>query len=85
MTMARTSFLILPDGTIGQVWEKVNPDGHAAEVLAWLDAHPRDRRRTPRWARMSRRVVAVEIERLHRAQERVSRRVVHGVMSGIPG
>ena len=40
MTMARTSFLILPDGTIGQVWEKVNPDGHAAEVLAWVDAHP---------------------------------------------
>ena len=41
MTMARTSFLILPDGTIGQVWEKVNPDGHAAEVLAWVDAHQR--------------------------------------------
>ena len=41
MTMARTSFLILPDGTIGHVWEKVNPEGHAAEVLAWLDAHPR--------------------------------------------
>jgi peroxiredoxin Q/BCP len=41
MTMARTSFLILPDGTIGHVWEKVNPEGHADEVLAWLDAHPR--------------------------------------------
>jgi thioredoxin-dependent peroxiredoxin len=39
MTMARTSFLILPDGTVGHVWEKVNPDGHAAEVLAWLDTH----------------------------------------------
>lgn len=38
MTMARSSFLILPDGTIGQVWEKVQPEGHAAEVLAWLDA-----------------------------------------------
>lgn len=38
MSMARASFLILPDGTIGHVWEKVNPEGHAAEVLAWLDA-----------------------------------------------
>ena len=39
MTMARTSFLILPDGTIGHVWQKVQPDGHAAEVLAWMYAH----------------------------------------------
>ena len=39
MTMARTSFLIRPDGTIGHVWEAVKPDGHAAEVLAWIDAH----------------------------------------------
>ncbi len=30
-----------PDGTIGCVWEKEDLDGHAAEVLAWLDAHPR--------------------------------------------
>ncbi len=39
MTMARTSFLILPDGTIGHVWEQVKPEGHAAEVLAEVDAH----------------------------------------------
>ncbi len=39
MSMARTSFLILPDGTIGHVWEQVKPDGHAAEALAWVDAH----------------------------------------------
>jgi len=39
MSMARTSFLILPDGTIGHVWEKVKPEGHAAEVLAWVDTH----------------------------------------------
>ena len=38
MSMARTSFLILPDGTIGHVWEHVKPDGHAAEALEWLDA-----------------------------------------------
>lgn len=36
MSMARTSFLIRPDGTIGYVWEKVKPEGHAAEVLAAL-------------------------------------------------
>lgn len=39
MTMARASFLILPDGQIGHVWEKVKPEGHAAEVLAWLARH----------------------------------------------
>lgn len=38
MSMARTSFLILPDGAIGHVWERVKPEGHAAEVLAWVDA-----------------------------------------------
>jgi len=41
MTMARTSFLILPDGAIGQVWQQVKPDNHAAEVLAWVDARLR--------------------------------------------
>ena len=29
------------DGTIDHLWTKVNPDGHAAGVLAWLDAYPR--------------------------------------------
>jgi peroxiredoxin Q/BCP len=38
MSMARTSFLIRPDGTIGHVWEHVKPEGHAAEVLAWVNA-----------------------------------------------
>jgi peroxiredoxin Q/BCP len=33
---ARTSFLIAPDGRIARVWPKVNPTGHAAEVLAAL-------------------------------------------------
>lgn len=37
MSMARTSFLILPDGTIGHVWEKVKPEGHAAEALAAVE------------------------------------------------
>ncbi|HEX9038043.1 MAG TPA: thioredoxin-dependent thiol peroxidase [Ktedonobacterales bacterium] len=41
MSMARTSFLILPDGTIGHVWEKVKAEGHAAEVLAWLEDRQR--------------------------------------------
>jgi peroxiredoxin Q/BCP len=35
---ARTTFLIAPDGRIARVWPKVTAIGHAAEVLAALDA-----------------------------------------------
>ena len=31
--IARTTFLIDPDGKVAQVWPKVKVDGHAAEVL----------------------------------------------------
>lgn len=34
MGIARTTFLIGPDGKISHVFEKVKPDGHAEEVLA---------------------------------------------------
>lgn len=34
----RVTFLIGPDGRIKKIWEKVKPAGHAAEVLAALDA-----------------------------------------------
>ena len=34
---ARRTFLIGPDGRVARVWEKVKPEGHAAEVLAALD------------------------------------------------
>jgi peroxiredoxin Q/BCP len=34
---ARTTFLVDPNGRIAQVWNKVKPEGHAAEVLAALD------------------------------------------------
>jgi thioredoxin-dependent peroxiredoxin len=34
--IARTTFVIGPDGKIQHVFEKVNPDGHAEEVLAYL-------------------------------------------------
>lgn len=34
---ARRTFLIDPEGRIARVWEKVKPEGHAAEVLAALD------------------------------------------------
>ena len=37
MGTARRTFLIGPDGRIARVWEKVKPEGHAAEVLAALD------------------------------------------------
>ena len=35
--VARTTFLIDPDGRIARVWPKVKPEGHAGEVLAALD------------------------------------------------
>jgi peroxiredoxin Q/BCP len=34
----RTTFIISPDGRIARVFPKVNPRGHADEVLAALDA-----------------------------------------------
>ena len=36
MGVERTTFLIGPDGKIKKVFNKVKPDGHAAEVLAEL-------------------------------------------------
>ena len=38
MGVARRTFLVDPDGRIAQVWPKVKPEGHAAEVIAALDA-----------------------------------------------
>lgn len=35
---ARTTFLVDPAGRIAHVWSKVHAEGHAAEVLAGLDA-----------------------------------------------
>ncbi|HEX6542804.1 MAG TPA: thioredoxin-dependent thiol peroxidase [Ktedonobacterales bacterium] len=37
MGISRVTFAIAPDGVIAHVWQKVKPDGHAAEVLAFLD------------------------------------------------
>jgi peroxiredoxin Q/BCP len=34
MGIARTTFLIGPDGKIKHIFEKVKPEGHAEEVLA---------------------------------------------------
>jgi len=36
--VARTTFLVGPDGHIAAAWHKVKPEGHAAEVLSVLDA-----------------------------------------------
>lgn len=33
MGILRTTYLIAPDGTVAQVFEKVKADGHSAEVL----------------------------------------------------
>jgi len=38
MGIARTTFLIAPDGKIGHIFENVKPDGHAEEVLAHIKA-----------------------------------------------
>ena len=35
---ARTTFLVDPDGRIARTWPKVKAEGHAAEVLAALEA-----------------------------------------------
>jgi thioredoxin-dependent peroxiredoxin len=37
MGIARTTFLVDPEGRIARVWQKVKPEGHAAEVLAALE------------------------------------------------
>jgi thioredoxin-dependent peroxiredoxin len=36
MGIARTTFLIAPDGSIVHIFENVKPDGHAEEVLAYV-------------------------------------------------
>jgi len=36
MGIARTTFVIGPDGKIDHIFENVKPDGHAEEVLAFL-------------------------------------------------
>jgi peroxiredoxin Q/BCP len=36
MGVARTTFVIGPEGKIEHIFEKVNPDGHAEEVLEYL-------------------------------------------------
>lgn len=36
MGVLRTTFLIDENGVILHVWEKVNPQGHEKEILAWL-------------------------------------------------
>jgi peroxiredoxin Q/BCP len=38
MGVARTTFLVDPEGRIAQAWSKVKPEGHAAAVIAALDA-----------------------------------------------
>lgn len=40
MGVARSTFVVGPDGKIEKVWEKVVPDGHAEEVFAWLNGDP---------------------------------------------
>lgn len=37
MGIARTTFVIAPDGEVEKVFRDVRPEGHNSEVLAWLD------------------------------------------------
>jgi peroxiredoxin Q/BCP len=39
MGLDRATFLIGPDGTLEKVWPKVNPQGHADEVIEALNSH----------------------------------------------
>jgi peroxiredoxin Q/BCP len=39
MGIVRTTFVIDKDGKLAHVFEKVTPDGHADEVLAWIKAN----------------------------------------------
>ena len=36
MGVARTTFMIGPDGKIKHIFQKVKPEGHAGQVLEWL-------------------------------------------------
>lgn len=36
MGVARTTFIIGPDGKIKHIFSKVKPEGHAEQVLEWL-------------------------------------------------
>jgi peroxiredoxin Q/BCP len=39
MGIHRCTFVVGADGTIEKAWDKVKPDSHAGEVLAWLAEH----------------------------------------------
>lgn len=39
MGMARTTFIVSPQGEILQVWQKVDPKTHFQTVLDWVNAH----------------------------------------------
>lgn len=36
MGIQRSTFVVAPDGRVEKIWEKVKPEGHADEVLAYL-------------------------------------------------
>jgi peroxiredoxin Q/BCP len=42
--VARTTFLVGPDGRVERVWRRVKPDGHGEEVLAALQGTAREER-----------------------------------------
>ncbi|GIW12997.1 MAG: peroxiredoxin [Tepidiforma sp.] len=37
--LIRSTVVIDPEGRVAKTWPKVKPEGHGAEVLAWLEAH----------------------------------------------
>jgi peroxiredoxin Q/BCP len=42
MGVARTTFIIGPEGNIKNIFHKVKPEGHAQEVLAYLKSNAKD-------------------------------------------
>jgi peroxiredoxin Q/BCP len=37
--LIRSTVIIDPEGNVAKTWPKVKPEGHGAEVLAWLEAN----------------------------------------------
>ena len=39
MGVARTTFIVAPDGEVEKIFRNVKPEGHNSEVLKWLDGN----------------------------------------------
>ena len=63
MGIARTTFVIGPDGKIQHIFPKVKPEGHAVEVLAYLERSHQRRSVRTKWRRDSSAAVPAAVQR----------------------